>query len=144
MKIIVCEVGGFVEQCTYTNPDEIVDFYHVDVTSTQLPSEPIESWIIEDGEIKIDQQKLIEFNRSRMPPLTRRQFKLTLLENNLLEAIESKIDQIEDPKQKSRIQIEYTEADKFERTSESVIYMINMLELTAEQVDQMWLHAMSL
>lgn len=90
-----------------------------------------------------DEQK--EAHRlSQFSPLTRRQFKLTLLENELLETIESKIELIEDPKQKSRIQIEYLESEKFERTSESVVYMINMLELTAEQVDQMWLHAMSL
>lgn len=77
-------------------------------------------------------------------PLTRRQFKIALLNNNLLDVVESKIDQIEDPKLKTRIQIEYNEADKFERTSDSVNYMINMLELTPDQVGEMWLHAMSL
>lgn len=90
-----------------------------------------------------DEQKEAE-RLKQFTPLTRRQFKLTLLENDLLGTIESKIDQIEDPKQKSRIQIEYLESEKFERQSDSVIYMIGMLELTPDQVDEMWLHAMSL
>ena len=40
------------------------------VERQDLPLEPIESWYIEDGEIKIDQQKLTEFNRKNMPQLT--------------------------------------------------------------------------
>ena len=77
-------------------------------------------------------------------PLTRRQFKLALNSNDQLETVESKINQIDDPKQKALIQIEYMESEKFERQSESVKYMINMLDLTAEQVDAMWLQAMTL
>lgn len=108
------------------------------------PASQFDTW---DGEKWLDQRTDDEKEAERLKQfasLTRRQFKLTLLENGLLETIESKINQIEDPKQKSRIQIEYLESEKFERQSESVIYMINMLELTVEQVDQMWLHAMSL
>lgn len=96
-------------------------------------------WLDQRTEDEKEAERLKQFT-----PLTRRQFKLTLLENELLETIESRIELIEDPKQKSRIQIEYLESEKFERTSESVIYMVGMLDLTAEQVDQMWLHAMSL
>ena len=71
-------------------------------------------------------------------PLSRRQFKLALLENNLLDTIETKINQIEDAKQKAIIQIEYQEATEFVRTSESVKYMCNLLGLSEEQVNQMW------
>lgn len=142
MKTIAHELDGNIVLQTFVDPNAEIDFDHI--VLTDVPPEPIESWIIEKGAIKIDQEKLTAFNRSQLQLLTRRQFKLTLLENDLLETIELKIDQIEDPKLKARIQIEYLESEKFERTSESVIYMINMLELTAEQVDQMWLHAMLL
>lgn len=71
-------------------------------------------------------------------PLSRRQFKLAMLENNLADAIETQINQIEDAKQKAIIQIEYTEATEFVRTSESVKYMCNLLGLSEEQVNQMW------
>ena len=77
-------------------------------------------------------------------PLTRRQFKLALLENNLLDTVETKINQIEDAKQKAIIQIEYTEATEFGRTSDSVKYMLNILELTEEQANTIWEQALTL
>ena len=76
--------------------------------------------------------------------LTRRQFKLALLENNLLETVEQTINAIEDPTLKTRIQIEYNESERFERINESVQYMLGFLNLTAEQVDEMWHYAMTL
>lgn len=77
-------------------------------------------------------------------PLSRRQFKLALLENDLLDVIEAKINQIEDAKQKTIIQIEYQEATEFVRTSDSVKYMCNLLGLSEEQVDTMWEQALTL
>lgn len=76
--------------------------------------------------------------------LTRRQFKLALLENNLLETVEQTINTIEDPTLKTRIQIEYNESERFERSNQSVQYMLGFLNLTAEQVDEMWQYAMTL
>lgn len=73
-----------------------------------------------------------------LKPLTRRQFKLALLENNLLTTIDTAINNISDPLLKARIEIEYTEATEFVRTSESVKYMLSILELTEEQANLMW------
>lgn len=81
---------------------------------------------------------------SRFKPLTRRQFKLVLLENDLLHHIENAISAIEDNKTRARIQIEYTEATEFHRTSESVVYMCTLLGLTDDQVDTMWEQALTL
>lgn len=78
------------------------------------------------------------------PPLTRRQFKLALLENNLMNQFENAINAIEDDNIRGRIQIEYTEAVKFYRRSDSVIYMCNLFNLTDDQVDQMWEQALIL
>ena len=71
-------------------------------------------------------------------PLTRRQFKLALLGNNLLATIDTAISNIPDPLLKARIEIEYAEATEFVRTSDSVKYMLSMLELSEEQANLMW------
>ena len=77
-------------------------------------------------------------------PLTRRQFKLALLENNLLATIDTAISNISDPLLKARIEIEYAEATEFVRTSESVKYMLSMLELSEEQANSLWETAQTL
>jgi len=82
--------------------------------------------------------------RTQFKPLTRRQFKLALLENGLLETVEQIIESIEDPILKTRIQIEYSESERFERTNESVKYMLGVLDLTLDQVDEMWRYAITL
>lgn len=81
---------------------------------------------------------------SQFIPLTRRQFKLALLENGLLDTVEQMIESIEDPTVKARIQIEYSESERFERSNESVQYMLEALDLTTNQVDEMWRYAMTL
>ncbi len=79
-----------------------------------------------------------------LKPLTRRQFKLVLLENDLLDAVELAINNIEDKTTKTRMQIEYTEATEFQRTSDSVKYMCNLLGLTEEQINTMWEQGLTL
>lgn len=89
------------------------------------------------------EQKRIDFLWT-LRPLTRRQFKLSLLENGLLDTVEQMIGAIEDPALKSRIQIEYSESERFERTNDSVKYMLGVLNLNSDQVDDMWRYAMTL
>lgn len=81
---------------------------------------------------------------AKFTALTRRQFKLVLLEHNLLNTVEQSINAIEDKTLRTRIQIEYEESDKFERTNDSVQHMLSILNLTDEQVDEMWRYAMTL
>ena len=81
---------------------------------------------------------------TQFTPLTSRQFKLSLLENGLLDTVEQMIESIEDPTVKARIQIEYSESERFERSNESVQYMLEALDLTTNQVDEMWRYAMTL
>lgn len=76
--------------------------------------------------------------------LNRRQFKLALLQKNLLETLEQEISQIEDPVQKLRIEIEYNESEKFERANDSVKYMLTLLDISNDEIDEMWRYAMSL
>lgn len=98
----------------------------------------------EEVEAHLDPVILDDEKRAMLPALTRRQFKLALFEKSLLGAIESAINAIEDDQTRARIQIEYTEATEFHRTSDSVAYMCQLLGLTDEQVDQMWEQALTL
>ncbi len=114
------------------------------VDSATFPDAPTEAWELSDkGVITVNQDKVAEFKRNQLAALTRRQFKLTLLENDLLQTVENAVAAIEDVKLRTRIQIEYAEADKFERQSDSVKYMLSLLNLTDEQADEMWLQAMT-
>lgn len=79
-----------------------------------------------------------------LPPLTRRQFKLALLANKLLDVIDNTIASIADPLVKAHITIEYTESTEFVRTSDGVKYMLNILGLTEEQANTIWEQAVTL
>ena len=90
-----------------------------------------------------DEEKRAQYLAS-LKPLTRRQFKLILLESDLLDHIENAISAIADDKTRARIQIEYTEATEFHRMSEFVIYMYTLIGLIEVQVDAMWEQALQL
>ena len=79
-----------------------------------------------------------------LKPLTRRQFKLALLNEGLLEQVELSISSIEDNTERTRMQIEYSEANEFHRTSEAVVTMITLLGLNEDQVNTMWEKALTL
>ena len=71
-------------------------------------------------------------------PLTRRQFKLALHQYGMLSTIEQKIASVPDANLRTLLQIEYEEATEFNRTSSSVLAMIQILGLTTAQVNTMW------
>lgn len=77
-------------------------------------------------------------------PLTRRQFMLTLVENDLDEKVESAIANIEDAKQRKKISIEYKDAQSFERFSESVLSIAALINLDEKQLNTLWENAMTL
>ena len=81
---------------------------------------------------------------SSLKPLTRKQFKLVLLDLGLLDDLETAISNIEDTTEKKRIEIEYTESDKFARTSESVKTMFALINQTEEQINELWEKALTL
>lgn len=111
---------------------------------TQKSSEFHTDWNGSDWvDNRTDEEKQIAYF-SQLKNLTRRQFKLVLLENNLLDQIENAISAIEDDKTRARIQIEYVEAAEFHRSSDSVIYMCDLLELSDQQINTMWEQALKL
>lgn len=116
---------------------------YVLIESTEISD--IDACVFDDElNIIVDADRAAILKRQQLSSLTRRQFKLALLENGLLETIEQMIGAIEDPSLKSRIQIEYSESERFERTNDSVQYMLGVLNLSSEQVDDIWLYAMTL
>ena len=99
------------------------------------------AWIIsEEDSAKLEQERL-----AAMQPLKRRQFRLTLAMNGYdLAEIESLINQIEDPMQRTIAQIEWQDATDFERTNPTLLMMTELMHLTSEQVDQLWSHGLAL
>ena len=128
MKIAYVKDGNVVAE-TFT-ADVEVDFPHVVIDSEIL--EPIESWYIEDGEIKIDQQKMIEFNRKNMPTLTPIEFDIKLNNAGLYDAVQDLI------KDSFELRIAYNRATFFSRTDPFIEQARIALNLTDEQVDTMW------
>ena len=117
--------------------DHLIPDQHIPMTADEIDRH------INPENYLSDEEK--EFLRlSRFIALTRRQFKLALLENGLLETVEQMIESIADPTVKARIEIEYSESERFERTNQSVQYILGVLDLTSDQVDEMWHYAMTL
>ena len=80
-----------------------------------------------------------------VPALTRRQFRLALVTNGYnLADIETLIAQIEDDMQRQIIQIEWQDATTLIRTSPNLLFMANLMGLSAEQVDALWSQALDL
>ena len=130
MKIAYVKDGNVVAE-TFTQEIEI-NFPHV-VIDREI-SEPIESWYIEDGVIKIDQKKLIEFNRQQMPTLTPIEFDIKLNNAGLYDAVQDLI------KDSFELRIAYNRATFFSRTDPFIDQARIALGLTDEQVDEMWMN----
>ena len=80
-----------------------------------------------------------------MPVLKRRQFRLTLVMNGYdLKQIESLIDSIEDPMQRTIAQIEWQDATDFERTNPTLLMIAGLLGLDTGAVDQLWEYGLML
>ena len=89
-------------------------------------------------------EQLYEIYVKSLRPLTRRQFRLALLDAGLLDDLEATISNIEDITEKRRIDIEYTESTKFARTSEIVKTMFALINQTEEQINELWEKALAL
>ncbi len=128
MKIAYEKDGNVVTE-TLTQEIEI-NFPHI-VIDREI-SEPVESWYIENSEIKIDQQKLIEFKRQNMPQLSPIEFDIKLVDAGLYDQVQSLI------KADIKLKIAYTRATFFSRTAPFIDQARIALGLTDKQVDEMW------
>ena len=143
MQVFVYEIDGVVCVGSTPNNENIEDIANLSVPvgvkylildSLDLPKEPQESWYIEDGQIKIDQQKLVEFNRKNMPTLTPIEFDIKLNNAGLYDAVQDLI------KDSFELRIAYNRATFFSRTDPFIDQARIALNLTDEQVDEMWVN----
>ena len=118
-----------IEQIALESTDVPINDILINVVT---PKEPNESWYIEGGQIKIDQQKLIEFNRNNMPTLTPIEFDIKLNNAGLYDAVQDLI------KDSFELRIAYNRATFFSRTAPFIDQARIALNLTDEQVDEMW------
>ena len=143
MKVLIFSNGGGVSSSAPLDQENIdsiaklivpsgVDYFIVN--ADELPNEPQESWYIEDGQIKVDQNKLIEFNRKNMPTLTPIEFDIKLNNAGLYDAVQELI------KDKFELRIAYNRATFFSRTDPFIDQARIALGLTDEQVDEMWMN----
>ena len=128
MKIAYEKDGNVVTEILTQDVD--INFPHILLDREIL--EPIESWYIEDGQIKIDQQKLIEFNRKNMPNLTLIEFDIRLVDAGLYDQVQELI------QSDIKLKIAYNRATFFSRTDFFVDQARIALNLTDEQFDEMW------
>ena len=130
MKTIAFEIDGVICTQVFTDENRTVEFDHIVLKNP--PNEPQESWYIEGGEIKIDQQKLIAFNRQNMPQLTPTEFDIKLVDAGLYAQVQILI------QSDVKLRITYTRATFFSRLDPFIIQASEALGLTDEQVDAIW------
>ena len=108
------------------------------VERQDLPLEPIEAWVVEDGQVKIDKEKAVQIKRQQMTALTKRQFNLVMYDNGLLTQVKELLSQDE------RTQIEFDSTDTITRLHPTVIQLAKDLGLTEERVDELWAEALAI
>ena len=127
--IIAYESGAGVAVTTILNNEFFVSDY---IILDSMPESPIEALYIEDGQIKINQGKLAQLNRERMPTLTPIEFDIKLNNAGLYDAVQDLI------KDSFELRIAYNRATFFSRTAPFIDQARISLNLTDEQVDEMW------
>ena len=128
-QVFAFEADG--SQDDYINPDAVL-----------MTDNEVDRHINPQNYLSAEQKQ--EQYLASLRPLTRRQFKLALLHADLATTIEQAITNVADAKLKAVLEIEYTEATSFIRTSESVAYMCNLLELTDAEINTIWEDALTL
>ncbi|MBJ9947775.1 hypothetical protein I5729_01420 [Acinetobacter bereziniae] len=109
------------------------------------PNSIYETWLDNAWVDQRTEEKIISDEIAILPPLTRRQFRLALVQNDFdLSYVEEKIKSIDDKKQQQIIQIEWEDAQTFERTSTSLNVMADILDLDDQKINELWQYAMTL
>ena len=118
--------------------DHLITDQHIKMTANEIDRH------INPQDYLSDEEKL-QYKRSQYPSLTRYQFLRCLLENGYKsDAIEAQILTIEDGFTRELTLLGFKEATNFVRTDESILAMQSVLNLSDEQVDLMWEHALTL
>ena len=73
-----------------------------------------------------------------LKPLTRRQFKLVLLSNNLLDQVEMAINSIPDASTRMQAQIEFEDSTMFDRLNPTLLMLYKAMDISESKLDSMW------
>lgn len=96
------------------------------------------AWLLVDHDgvfnVEVDQDKLLQLQRQNMPTLTPIQFDLKLEQYGLYDAVQELI------ANNLQLKIAYTRATFFSRTDPFIDQARIALNLTDEQVDEMWMN----
>ena len=111
---------------------------YIIVDDSLLPIEPIESWVLTNGEIKVNPHKLIEFNRLNIQQLTKRQFSLYLYDIGKYEQVMDALNA------NPRFKIEFDTVATIERSSSTVAAMGQILGWDNLMIDEKWREASKL
>ena len=125
------KIYGYTDNQLYLVTDDMIELSSVEIDKIINPQNHLSVSEIENSRL------------NNMPPLTRSQFKLTLLDNNILDQVELALNGIQDPYLKKRVKIEYDESPVFLRNSNTIMYMSILLNLSSEQLDALWAYGLS-
>lgn len=92
----------------------------------------------------LSEDQKYQVNLQKLNPLTRRQFMLCLVENDLDETIETAIASIEDNKQRKLLGIEFKDSQVFHRTGEAVIKIFELINLDEAAINAIWEEGLTL
>ena len=136
-----------------------VEIHHLEINETGCTIEPDFPGVIEivvplNGNKQQILNALSSFNQEYVwavtyqdppvPALTRRQFRLALVLNGYnLADIELLINQIADQTQRQIIQVEWQDATTFERHSNNLLVMADLMGMDKPTVDALWSQALT-
>lgn len=79
-----------------------------------------------------------------LPNLSQYQFRMCLINRNLFEQVVATIDGIQDATQKLKVKTAFDYAQFFNRKDELIVYMSSALNLSDDDVNEMWQEALTL
>lgn len=132
MTTIAYEIDNKVVTETFVEVAGNINFPYI-IIDKNVPTEPIETWYIKDNEIKIDQEKLAQLKREQIPRLQSMDFDLKLNKYGLYGAVQDLI------ATDRELFIAYNRAAYFSRTDPFIEQVRIALNLSHEQIDEMWL-----
>lgn len=100
---------------------------------TDVWDEVLEQWV--DGRTA---EQIVADDTASLPALSAKDFRHMLDRAGLRTQVEGLIEAIEDPVMKSALKTEYEYAQFFERTNPAVIFMMQLLGLSDDQVNTEW------
>lgn len=100
--------------------------------------------ITQGVEVQEQPEPTPEEARASMPPISRRQLRLTLVRNEIaLDDVAAMIEGLPDGLSKDEARIEWEDAATFERMHPTLIQIGAALGMSPEQIDELWVEALN-